>query len=181
MLEGYVIYQEMNPADVIASEFRFMVDIGEHQISGIVDSLELPHDHSSLNIIDAKSGRRPIFDTLHLDIQFSIYCWASMQKEFWTGYPGEEDKYHGIENGEELFEKFSTLPREGYWFDLKTSEAIYVGDRTGRDFGRLYRLIEQVARAVEYDVYVPTLNGDTCTWCDFQDICPVSFDNDTSE
>lgn len=179
MLEGYAEYQRFNPADVIASEYRFMVDIGEHQISGIVDLIELPHDHSCLKLVDLKTGRRPIFDTLYLDIQFLIYYWASTRKEFWTGYPGQEDKYHGIENGEELYEYFSNIPRESYWFDLKSSESIYTGDKTGRDFGRLYRIIEQVARAVEYDVYVPTLNGDTCPYCDFQDICPVYFDNDT--
>lgn len=178
MLRDYAAYQELNPADVIASEFRFMVDVGEHQVSGIVDAIELPHDHSSLDVIDYKTGRRPILDTLHLDIQMTIYQWASMRREFWTGYPGQEDKYQGIENGEEFFEYFKDIPRKAYWFDLKTAEPIYVGDRTGRDFGRLYRLIEQVARAVEYDVYVPTLTGDTCTWCDHTDICPVYFDRD---
>lgn len=179
MLASYEEYRKFSPVDVIASEFRFMVDIGEHQLSGIVDAIELPHDHSVLRLIDYKTGRRPIFDTLHLDVQFLIYQYASMQREFWVGYPGEEKRYHGIEDGEELFEKFSTIPREAYWFDLKAGEPIFVGEKTGRDFARLYRLIEQVARAIEYDVYVPTLNGDTCTICDHTDICPVYFDSDT--
>lgn len=181
MLRDYVAYQSLNPADVIASEFRFMVDIGEHQISGIIDAIELPPDHKSLDIYDWKTGRRPIYDALHLDIQMTIYYFASLQKEFWTGYPGEQGKYHGLEDGEELYEYFKNIPRNVYWFDLKSTEPIHVGERIGRDFARLYRLMEQVARAVEYEVFVPTLGADSCTFCEFQDICPVYFDKDLDQ
>ena len=156
-----------------------MVDIGEHQVSGIVDAIELPHDHSSLDLIDFKTGRKPIMDALHLDIQFSLYLYASYQREFWEGHPDEPEKYSGIEDGSELFEYFQEIPRRGFWYDLKKGgDRIFVGDRTMRDFARLYRLMEQVARAVEYEVFIPTINQDTCTWCDHQDICPVYFDKD---
>lgn len=178
MIREYVASQQWADYDVVSSEFRFMVDIGEHQVSGIVDILQLPHNHSSLDIVDLKTGRRPILDTLHLDIQFSLYIYATYQKEFWCGHPDEPDKYSGFENGEELFEYFKNIPRRGFWYDLKKNEPINVGDRTMRDFARIYRLIEQVARAVEHEVFIPTINGDTCTWCDYQDICPVYFSKD---
>ena len=178
MIREYIASLEWADYNVMASEFRFMVDIGEHQVSGIVDIMQLPHNHSSLDIVDLKTGRRPILDTLHLDIQFSLYLYATYQKEFWCGYPGEEDKYSGFEKGEELFEYFKDIPRRGFWYDLKKNEPINVGDRTMRDFARIYRLIEQVARAVEHEVFIPSINGDTCTWCSYNDICPVFFEKD---
>lgn len=180
IISEYIDAREWANSDVIASEFRFMVDIGEHQLSGIVDLMELQHDHSFLDIVDLKTGRRPILDTLHLDIQFTIYQWASYQKEFWCGHPDEPEKYAGFENGEELFEYFQKIPRRGWWYDLKKGERVFVGERISRDFGRLYRLIEQVARAIEYEVFIPTIDGDTCTWCDHTDICPVYFESEVN-
>lgn len=101
------------------------------------------------------------------------YHWASYQKEFWCGYPGQEDKYSGFENGEELWEYFKDIPREGYWLDLKKMEYIYVGPRGPLDFARMYRLMEQVSRAIELDACIPTIDESTCTWCPYQDVCPV--------
>lgn len=119
------------------------------------------------------TGKRPILDALYLNIQFTGYHWATYQKEFWCGYPGQEDKYSGFENGEELWEYFKDIPREGYWLDLKKMEYIYVGPRGPLDFARMYRLMEQVDRAVQLDACIPTIDESTCTWCAYQDICPV--------
>lgn len=173
MIREYIKSRQWSDTEVIASEFRFMVDIGEHQFSGIIDSLMLPNDHSALYIVDNKTGKRPILDALYLNIQFTGYHWASYQKEFWCGYPGQEDKYSGFENGEELWEYFKDIPREGYWLDLKKMEYIYVGPRGPLDFARMYRLMEQVSRAIELDACIPTIDESTCTWCPYQDVCPV--------
>ena len=173
MIREYVKSRQWSDTEVIASEFRFMVDIGEHQFSGIIDSLMLPNDHSALYIVDNKTGKRPILDALYLNIQFTGYHWATYQKEFWCGYPGQEDKYSGFENGEELWEYFKDIPREGYWLDLKKMEYIYVGPRGPLDFARMYRLMEQVSRAIELDACIPTIDESTCTWCPYQDVCPV--------
>ena len=175
MIREYCQAEKWKTSDVSGSEIKFMVDIGDHQLSGIVDYLELPHDHSKLKIVDFKTGKRPIKDTLYLDIQFGIYSYASYQKEFWCGHPDDPEKYPGLPNGEELFEYFKDIPREMIWYDLKKNEEVSVGGREMRDYARIYRLIEQVARAIEFEVYVPTIDGDTCTFCDFKDICPVYF------
>ncbi len=124
-------------------------------------------------IVTHNTGKRPILDALYLNIQFTGYHWATHQKEFWCGYPGQEDKYSGFENGEELWEYFKDIPREGYWLDLKKMEYIYVGPRGSLDFARMYRLMEQVSRAIELDACIPTIDESTCTWCAYQDICPV--------
>lgn len=179
MIEDYVSARRWSESTILAAEMRFMVDMGEHQLSGIVDYLEVPDDMSYLKIGDLKSGKKPNMDNLHLDLQFSVYDWASRQPEFWMGYKGQEDKYPGLPNGEELYEIFKDVPRKLVWYDLRGNREIDVGERTERDYGRLYRCCEQIARAVEYEVFIPTVNGDNCTWCSYQDVCPVSWKNES--
>lgn len=108
----------------------------------------------------------------------TIYEWASHQKEFWCGHPDEPEKYAGFENGEELYEHYKSIERKAYWYDLKKQEEIYVGPRSMKDYARLYRVCEQVARAVEHEVFVPAINENTCVWCPYQDICPMYFNAD---
>lgn len=161
----------------IAQEHRFMVDIGEHQLSGIVDLLEVSEDFTELRIVDWKSGARPTKENLYLNVQFSAYLFASEQKEFWTGYPGQEDRYPGLPNGEELYETLVDAKRRGIWYDLRKNEEIDVGKREFKDYARLYRAMEMIAKAVEHEVYVPSISAATCGFCDFQEICPVYFEN----
>lgn len=176
MIKEYIESYKWTTKVTLGVEFRFMVDFGEHQLSGIVDHLYTDPDYSKLVISDIKTGAKPNMDTLHLDVQWTAYDWASRQKEFWCGYPGEEEKYTGLENGEELWEIFKEKPRENIWYDMRKNKPVNVGDRGELDYGRLYRLAEQVARAVEYEVFVPNISADSCTFCDFTDICPVYFE-----
>ena len=178
IVEMFFDHRRWSPRKVLASEFRFMVPMGEHEISGIVDCLEVDDAHSFLAVSDYKSGRRPIYDQLYLDIQMTLYHWATMQEEFWLGHPSDPEKYTGFENGEEMFHHYQNLERKTFWHDLKKGEEVYAGPRTMRDFARLYRVIEQVTRAVEKEVFVPTINANTCTFCSYTDICPVYFEND---
>lgn len=159
--------------EIIGTEVRFMVDFGDHQLSGMVDLLETPTDSTLLKVTDFKSGYRPSANNLHLDIQFTTYMYAVQQKEFWCGHPDEPDKYCGLENGEELFERFKSYDIEGYWYDLKKNKEYNVGPRTERDFARLLRCCDQIARAVELDVFVPDISGETCGVCSYNEICPV--------
>lgn len=178
MIHEYIDQRKWATGDIIASEKRFMVNFGEHQLSGIVDYMELSHDHSELRVVDLKTGKRPIMDALHLNIQMTIYYYASLQKEFWCGHPDDPEKYSGFDNGEELYEHFKSVPRKVFWYDMKKNEPIYVGDRTMKDFARLYRLCEQVDRAMQYEVFVPTIDENSCVWCPYQEICPVYFGAD---
>ena len=159
----------------IAAEHSFMVNIGEHTLSGIVDYIEVPPQANKLVIGDLKTGYRPNRDTLHLDLQFTAYDWASRQKEFWTGHPSDPERYPPIPNGEELYEEFKNAERELVWYDLKKQEEINVGARTERDYGRMYRCMEMIERAIDREVFVPSVSAEGCFFCDFQDVCPVYF------
>lgn len=181
MIEAYVDTFKWKTHVTLASEFRFMVPFGDHMLSGIIDHMYTDLDMKTLTISDLKTGARPNMDMLHLDIQFSAYDYASRQKEFWCGTESDDpewpDKYSGLENGEELFEIFQSAKRENIWYDLRKNQPIDVGPRTDFDYARLYRVAEQIARAVEFEVYVPTIDADVCDWCAYKDLCPVYFDN----
>lgn len=174
IIEDYIEKDKWSSDILIGTEKRFMVDMGDHQLSGIIDYLKIPKDHSKLIIGDYKSsGKKPNADSLRHDLQMTSYHYAVQQKEFWCGYPGQEDKYAGFENGEELYEHFKSMPIDVYWYHLRTNEAIHVGERSMADYAKLYRIMEMIAKAIELEVFVPTINGDNCTMCDFQEVCPV--------
>lgn len=177
MIREYADSMKWEQHITLGTEYRFMVPFGDHLISGIVDHLHSNKNQSILYIDDLKSGKRPNRDTLHLDLQFTSYSWAVQQKEFWVGMESDDpdwpDKYGGLPNGEELFEKFQKAEHVARWVDLRKAEFIPAGKRTEFDYARLYRMCEMIQRAVETQTYVPSISAESCGWCDFHDLCPV--------
>lgn len=165
---------------ILATEHRFCVPIGDHFISGIVDVIELPEKSTTLKIVDFKSGYRPNTMNLNHDTQFCTYLYAPTQKEFWCGSDEDRDKYTGFANGEELWEKFQNYEIEGIWYDLRNSKEYNVGPRTQKDYDKLLMCIEQIARAIEFEVFVPDISGDSCGLCSYRDICPLFSPNVSS-
>ena len=176
MVEAYIESRQMAPDDIIATEYRFCVPIGRHELSGIVDALTVDGD-DHLKIVDYKTGYRPNADNLHLDIQFTGYFYAAHRKEFWTGIEGS-DKYVGLPNGEELFEKYRDAKKSAVWFDTRNTREYDVGPRGTADVVRLYRCLDAIEAAIEAGVFVPNISGDTCKFCSYQDICPVYLSED---
>lgn len=172
-IRGYDEESKWTEKQILATEFRFCVPFKNHFISGIVDILEVPKDSQTLKIVDLKTGYRPSFFNLGYDIQFTSYIWAVSQKEFWVGYEPEIDKYPGFENGEELFDKFSSYDIVGVWYDLRKSKEYNVGPRTEEDFKRLNYCLDEIEKAVTLEVFVPNISGDSCGICSYQSICPI--------
>jgi hypothetical protein len=161
--------------EVITTEHRFHVPFGRHELNGVVDLLEVRKSgkgQSLLRVVDYKTNsRRPNMGELALDIQFTVYVYATMQREFWVGDGTPE--YPGITNGEWLYETLLEVPRRAIWYHLWDAKEIDAGPREDDDFMRLYRLCEQVERAVTHEVFVPRI-GEACTLCDFANAqCPV--------
>ena len=179
MVQGYAEFLEWKTdSRYILAEHPFMVDMGEHTLSGIVDYVEVPKGETYITVGDLKAGYKPNMDQLHLALQFTVYDWASRQKQFWTGHPSNLEKYPPVPHGEELYEMFKDFDRKLIWFDLKDMKEIDVGARTDRDYGRLYRCMEQIDRAIQLEVFVPTVNDTSCLWCDFKKECPVYWEVD---
>jgi CRISPR/Cas system-associated exonuclease Cas4 (RecB family) len=172
-IRNYVDSYKWVDREIIATEHKFCVDIGEHQLSGVVDILETKVGSKELTVTDLKTGRRPTAQNLHFDIQFCIYLYAAQQKQFWCGYEPEIEKYKGFENGEELYERYKDYTFTGVWYDLRAAKEYPVGERTELDYQKLYRCLDQIARAVELEVFIPDISGDTCGICSYKDICPL--------
>jgi|JI9StandDraft_1071089.scaffolds.fasta_scaffold18970_5 CRISPR/Cas system-associated exonuclease Cas4 (RecB family) len=164
--------------DIIGTEHRFCVNLGDHQISGIVDIIETDVGSNVLKIVDLKSGQRPNKSNLGYDIQFTAYMYAATQKEFWCGY--DDEKYIGFENGEELYDRFKNHDIVGVWYDLRQpkNQEYAVGPRTAKDVQRLNMAMDQIAKAIEHEVFVPNISGDSCGLCSYHDICPVYTEPD---
>lgn len=163
---------------VIAVEHKFLVPFGEHEISGIVDLLELRNNHKGkqvLRVCDYKSqSRRPTYTALNLNLQMSFYVYATYQPEFWTGVASEPDR-PGIPNGEWWYEMLADTPRRAIWIHLQDSSKEFdAGDRDDADFQRVYRLCCEIAHAIEVGVFIPNISFDSCGICAFaENQCPM--------
>jgi LAGLIDADG-like domain/PD-(D/E)XK nuclease superfamily len=118
-------------------------------------------------------------------------CYASTQPEFWQP-PIELTTLQGFDDGtlkaiEDLFARRKTKLHEqspepkkwdggiatrGFrWIDLQEGRHSDGGFRVEQDYARLRLAIGAYARANEAQIFMPTLNGDTCVWCPFRDTC----------
>lgn len=177
-LDAMSVHYRFQNRVVIGTEIGFVVPFGEHELHGYIDLLEVQRSGTGaelLKVVDYKTASKgPTLSELALDIQFTAYHYAISQKEFWTGMPGNPD-FPGIPNGEWLWEtQGRDLPKRCVWFSLWNYRQLDAGPRTEVDYGRLYRVCEQIARATELEVFVPKI-GTSCTWCDFTEQCSMEI------
>lgn len=165
---------------VLATEHRFLVPFGRHKLTGAIDCLQISEDRrgSVLEIVDYKTNRkRPFANNLRLNIQFSIYDLASRHRDFWFGSPSDPDNFPPMENGEFYWEMHRNLPRKNTWWGLLQGKEFDAGPRDEADFLRLYRVVNEVEKALEHNVFVPNISGDSCTWCPYQEPCGLPIDD----
>ena len=153
---------------IVANEHKFLVPFGDHTLTGFVDCIEIvgAGKNKELRIIDYKtSSYVPTHLELRMNVQFTIYLYASMQPEFWTNIP----------NGEKLFEGLRDVPRRGVWYSLWNHRRVDVGPRNDLDMERLYRVMLEIERAQEAEVYVPNISGESCMWCAYTNLCAATI------
>lgn len=167
---------------VIATEHRFVVPFGKHELTGAVDLLEIRRSGTGndlLRVCDYKTAsRRPNMAELALNVQFTVYMWAVAQPEFWFGATtpdGSPDPdFPPIPNGEWAYEMYKDMPRRAIWVHLWEHKELDAGPRDDLDFQRLYRVCEEVAKADAAQIHVPRV-GDACLLCDFKEECSMSI------
>lgn len=181
IVRDYADNQVYEPREVIATEHKFCVPIGDHIVSGVVDLLEWKLSGKgvpTLKIVDYKTtSAKPTLEELRLNLQFTIYYYASLQPEFWLGYVEDEwhppmvQKYAPMVNGEALMERFANAPRRAAWGHLWGGLELDAGSRTEEDFERMYVLLDGVAKAVEHGIYIPSIKSSSCKWCPYKPVC----------
>jgi hypothetical protein len=134
------------------------VGVGTHVTGGLVT-------HNTVT-------KRPSVAELALNIQFTAYLYAMSQPEFWFGHP-DDPRFPALPNAEWYWETLKDMPKRAIWVHLwDNCKELDAGDRDDEDFARLYRLCNEVQRAVELQVFVPHI-GDACQLCDYaHDPCP---------
>lgn len=163
---------------VIATEAKFLVPFGQHELTGFIDLLGLEKSGTGtelLKVTDFKTGTRvPTLAQLALDVQMSCYLYAVTQREFWVGVEGNPD-FPGIQNGEWLWETVGKgITTRAIWWGVHVGKQIDAGPRTEKDFQRLYRVCDEIEKAIKADVHVPKIS-DACTWCEYQNPCAMEI------
>jgi hypothetical protein len=150
---------------VLAREHPFLVQIGDHELSGTADKIalrQLKHGEWVILVSDYKTNSKvPTREYLSHDLQFSAYCYASTLPEFWTG----------IDNGMEVYERFRDARRVGEWVHLRGPRRIDAGERNQVHYNRLRYAVDGIAESVACGIFVPTISGEACEFCDFRRAC----------
>lgn len=104
----------------------------------------------------------------------TVYDYAAGCKEFWVGVDGNAE-FPGLVNGEWLWETTGKqMTRRAIWYQLWNQKELDAGPRTQTDYDRLYRVCEEIRRAIETQVFVPTI-GDPCQLCDYVAQCALQI------
>lgn len=176
-IRAYCQLVKLDDHELLATEFGFQVpipgtwdeDLGEpHVLAGTIDRLAVRHYKQApvLAVDDYKSGKE--YPYLRQNLQFTAYCLATTQQEFWTGWRGED----GFgERGLELFHRFEGVARRGTWINMRTVKFSDAGWRGPDDYTRFALAAEQIVASWKADIYPLSLSGETCQFCEYRDIC----------
>ena len=150
---------------VLAREYSFNVPIGDgHTLHGTIDKLVVrilgTTGRPAMGIVDLKTNRKtPTYDWLEDDLQFTAYSYATLQPEFWVNLP------------DGMFERFLDLPRFGEWVQLTGPKRMDAGTREDHHYRRLERAVNEMAKSINAQIFVPNLSGESCRYCEFRKQC----------
>ncbi|HLC38967.1 MAG TPA: PD-(D/E)XK nuclease family protein [Patescibacteria group bacterium] len=134
---------------VVSIEEKFVLPMGEHNISGVFDRVDKITDNH-FEIIDYKTGRVPTQDKVDDNLQLTMYDWAAKQK--WPHLTDVKLSLHFL------------AP------DLKLSTK-----RQKEDHQQLEETVNKTAEQISLEKFAPK-PGPLCGWCDFQQFCPIMKD-----
>jgi hypothetical protein len=124
---------------------------------------------------DWKTGKKATY--LQHNIQFTAYTYATLQPEFWLGYPIFGTEGFGEERGWELFDRLQDVPRHGFWINVMGGpDWNDAGLREERDYKRFRHSVDHYVRARQNNIFPLNVDGSVCQFCPFRDDCPEGID-----
>lgn len=165
MLEAYHDLGSYREGRLVGTEIRFLVPIGDHQLSGVIDKLWFRPGQKMLEAIDFKTGA-VVPEKLKFNIQFTAYCYATTRPEFWVDIPGFEDGY----------ERFSTWRRGGWWYHARDAKMFNAGTRDTAEYNRLALAVDEMAKAVDAKIFPLNIQGENCGYCPHVDFCGTEME-----
>lgn len=176
ILKRYWDLKQYDDEEVLALEIPFVVPIGNtgHHLAGTIDRLATRNYYRRpyLCVDDWKTGRKKSY--LRHNVQHIAYAYATTRPEFWIGNPEYLTDGFGQARGTELYERFATAPRRGYWIDCSghTPKWLDCGVKEDRDYNRFFRAVTNYARMREQEIFPLAIEGEFCEYCPFRDDCP---------
>lgn len=166
VIRDYADLIKGDDGQLLALEYQFSVPVWldgrQHTLTGTADRISRRMYRAKtrkmvpfLNVEDFKTGKVPTY--LRYNMQFSAYCWASLQREFWDGFDDPEQAYQLTKD----------WPRKGTWIDMAKIKRNDAGWRGPTDYGRLMVALTEYVKAVEADVYPLSIKGEVCMYCPF--------------
>lgn len=156
---------------VLATEHKFLVPLGRHQLTGYVDLVQIGEGRTgtALEVWDHKTQAKvPSLGAHRLNIQGTIYAYAATRPEFFLGNGPD---FPPMDNGEWLWDMHKELPRRGIFHYARSGKEIDIGPRGQVDVLRLYRAANEIERALEHNVFVPNISGQSCELCPYAEPC----------
>lgn len=173
ILREYHAKQKWETRTVVAIEHRFLVPFGKHELEGTVDLIELKKSSAgkeTLRVVDYKTNAKaPTRIELGVNIQFTVYEFASHQPEFWLGNGPGFPPIPFVDP--EQLDAVEELPRRCIWYQLMQNKELDAGKRGDLDYLRLYRACNEIEKSIESGVFVPDISGETCTFCPYVEPC----------
>jgi DNA helicase-2/ATP-dependent DNA helicase PcrA len=132
-------------ANVIATEHKFSFRLGEREIKGRIDRIDLLEE-GVVRVIDYKTGAPKERKFADESLQLSIYAMAVAQ--------------------------MNLSPRELVLVNVQDN-SLAVSSRTQKQIDSAQQKIEDVAEGISRGEFNPK-PGSHCRWCDYQNLCPAT-------
>lgn len=151
-------------ATLLALELNFRLpidldELGTHFVTGTADRVALRRYYRKpyVSIEDFKTGKQQTY--LRYNVQFTVYCWASLQRDFWKDFPDADERW----------QLYANWARRGRWFDVAHNKPVDAGWRAAADYARMKVALKEYVKANNADSFPLTMKGDVCLYCDFRD------------
>lgn len=163
MINAYHDLSVWRDGILVGTEISFEVPIGDHTIHGTIDKLWARKGQHVLQVVDFKTGAA-VPEKLKYNIQFTTYCYATTQPEFWEPL------------GDDLYEKYKNYKRQGVWYHARRAQTYNAGYRDYDDYRRLLLAVDQMDKAIQLEAFPLDYQGENCGYCPFADeVCGSEF------
>jgi len=153
----YAKWEKPEEVNIIDTEHRFNISIGEHTLGGAIDRIDKKGE--KYEIIDYKTDRKiPPQETIDKNLQLSIYLKAFLNR--WPTLLDGSEKIEKVKLTLHFLRHNIRISTTRNASDVKMIEKNLLDD------------INEIEKAREENKFEPSLSP-LCDWCNYQKTCPL--------